>query len=256
MKKVNKQIKITLGIMIPLLIGYFIYVNYWEYIENLLWNEDYDQRAMNFNSNTDIPTPWHFKYECKDLYKGLDLSHHNKIVDFDALGKYDFIYHKATEGNTFVDPKFNSRINQFVRMGIPCGAYHFFTTGSSGKAQFKHFKSVVSKNYPLIPVLDIEINKNGWSKKKLNKELSTWINLCEKYYGVKPIIYSSSHFYIKYDLKQHGCMFWSGDINSKSLVKPCIHQKKLVKVTGIIGKVDYNEACDIFINPYSTYNEF
>ena len=49
MKKVNKQIKITLGIMIPLLIGYFIYVNYWEYIENLLWNEDYDQRAMNYN---------------------------------------------------------------------------------------------------------------------------------------------------------------------------------------------------------------
>ena len=109
MKKVNKQIMITLGIMIPLLIGYFIYVNYWENIENLLWNEDYDQRAMNFNSDTEIPTPWHFKYECKDLYKGLDLSHQNKIVDFDALGKYDFIYHKATEGNTFVDPKFNSR---------------------------------------------------------------------------------------------------------------------------------------------------
>ena len=65
MKKVNKQIKITLGIMIPLLIGYFIYVNYWEYIENLLWNEDYDQRAMNYNSYTEIPTPWHFKYEYK-----------------------------------------------------------------------------------------------------------------------------------------------------------------------------------------------
>ena len=33
---------------------------------NILWNEDYDQRAMNFNSDTEIPTPWHFKYECKD----------------------------------------------------------------------------------------------------------------------------------------------------------------------------------------------
>lgn len=109
---------------------------------------------------------------------------------------------------------------------------------------------------PLIPVIDIEINRNNWSKKKLNKELGDWIALCEEYYGVKPIIYSSSWFYIRYGLHRHDCMFWSGDINSIPKVNYLIHQKQLKSVVGILGKVDYNEAKDIPINPKSSYQDF
>lgn len=35
-----------------------------------------------------------------------------------------------------------------------------------------------------------------------------------------------------------------------------IHQKKLKHVVGIAGKVDYNEAKDIPMNPKSTYASF
>lgn len=249
--------KIGLMLIMIALVGgaYLLYANYGASIVKLDHTGDYDERAKGWNKLRALPTPWKFKYERKELYKGLDLSHHNKITSFDALADYDFVYHKATEGSTFKDPKFEERMCKFVEMGIPCGAYHFFSTGSSGKAQFENFKNCVPKDFPLIPVLDIEINKNRWSKSKLNKELATWIKLCEKHYGIKPIIYSSSDFYIFYNLGQHDCMFWSGDVNATPRINPCMHQKRLVKVKGLAGAVDYNEAPDVMFNPSSSFVE-
>jgi lysozyme len=201
----------------------------------------------------DSKLPWIYTIDEDDLLKGLDLSHHNKIVNYERQKDIDFIYHKATEGSTFTDPQFKSRMKRFSEIGIPCGAYHFFTTGSSGKAQFNHFKSVVSKDYPLIPVLDIEINRNNWSVSKLNGELAEWIRLCEKHYGVKPIIYSSSWFYVRYGLSQHGCMFWSGDVDTKPRVKCVIHQQTIKPVAGMAGKVDYDVAlCLPYAKPESS----
>ena len=201
----------------------------------------------------DTPTPWEFRHSNKKIYKGIDLSHHNHVLDFDALKKVDFIYHKATEGSTFRDLKFKTRMEQFVQRGIYCGAYHFFTTTISAEKQFENFASVVPKDLPLIPVLDIERNKGKWSKRKLNIELDKWIKLCEKHYGVKPIIYSSSDFYIKYNLKQHNCKFWSGDVNFPPRVDYIMHQKKIIPVEGMAGKVDYDEASQIPLNPKAKY---
>ena len=196
--------------------------------------------------------PWIYKVDKNDLFKGIDLSHHNKITDFEKLKGIDFVYHKASEGSTFTDPRFAQRMEKFSEMGIPCGAYHFFTTSSSGKDQFNHFKSVVSRKYSLIPVLDIEINRNKWSSNKLNKELAVWIKMCEDYYGVKPIIYSSSYFYNRYELSKHGCMFWSGDVDAKPQVKCIIHQQTIKSVPGMLGKVDYNVA--LFIPDATSLN--
>jgi lysozyme len=249
----ENKIKCIIGIC-GCVVVFSLVLNYWEYIEQLTWGDDPSEDI--YNTGTAMPTPWGFKMEDKDIYKGLDLSHHNKIIEYDNLSEFDFIYHKATEGSSFVDPKFETRFYQFVKMGIPVGAYHFFTTSSSGKAQFENFKRVVPKTAPLIPVLDIEINKNKWSASKLNRELSVWINLCEEYYGIKPIIYSSSWFYARYSLFKHKCLFWSGDINSTPKIKCCIHQKRFEKVKGIIGEVDYNEAKAVYFNPYSEYKEF
>lgn len=178
----RNYIVMTISIVSILAISYLFYYRY----NNLYC---YNKNALG---------SYTFIIDDKDIYRGLDLSHHNTIVAFDGLSKYDFIYHKATEGSTFMDPKFDEREEKFIKMGIPYGAYHFFTTTSSGKEQFSNFKNNVSKGCPLIPVLDIEINKNKWSVSKLNKEIADWITLCEKHYGVKPIIYSSSWFYIRY----------------------------------------------------------
>lgn len=188
-------------------------------------------------------------YEVKDNYHGIDISHHNKITDFNVLANgIDFVYHKATEGATIQDKKFTNRMNKFLDMGIPFGAYHYFTSLSSAKAQFDNFRSVAPTNLPLIPVIDIEDNKGKWSSKKLNAELAEFIRLCEEHYGVTPIIYSSSGFYTKNHLDQHNCDFWSGDIGHKPQVKAIIHQTKIIPVKGMKGKVDYDVAEEIPFN--------
>ena len=47
-------------------------------------------------------------------------------------------------------------------------------------------------------------------------------------------------------------MFWSGDINSTPKVKHCIHQKRFIRVSGIMGLVDYDESPNVFFNLHAT----
>lgn len=50
-----------------------------------------------FCYNNNALGSYEFIIEDKNLYKGLDLSHHNKIVSYEGISNYDFVYHKATE---------------------------------------------------------------------------------------------------------------------------------------------------------------
>ncbi len=256
-KGLNKKVailSILSAVGICILAGVLCYKYWGRSVSKIGDNWEYNVEQYYDEVINEPPTEG-FKYEAKDLYKGLDLSHHNKINDFDALSQFDFIYHKATEGATFVDPRFKTCYNECVKRGVPIGAYHFFTTTSSGEKQFENFKRVVPKTCALLPMLDIEINKNNWSKGKLNRELATWIKMCKEYYGVKPIIYSSSWFYKQYSLSKHKCLFWSGDINDTPRVKCCIHQKRFEKVKGIAGEVDYNESKKLYFNPNAVPKE-
>ena len=258
MKKIStkKLIIIITGLALLAAGSLFIYkkfANRNDYSEDNDGAFDYVATKTYKMGHLDIPTPWEFRHSDKKIYKGIDISHHNKVSDFDALKNLDFIYHKATEGSTIHDTKFKTRMEKFIERRIYCGAYHFFSTTSPAEKQFENFAKVVPKDLPLIPMLDIEINKGNWSKRKLNIELDKWIKLCQKHYGVKPIIYSSSDFYIKYNLKQHGCKFWSGDVNYKPKVKYIIHQKKIIPVKGMAGKVDYNEASQLPLNPKAKF---
>lgn len=174
---------------------------------------------------------------------GVDVSHHNKVTNWNSITA-NFIYVKATEGSTHVDPQLFNFISNANKRKIPVGVYHFMTTSSSAKSQFYHFyKNTKSLKLQLIPVLDIEKMTKGHilSKKELQSEVRIFINLCKKYYGKTPIIYCSQHFYIKYFLgKFNDCMYWCGDVNYPALLKHIMHQKSIKAVPGFYGKVDYN----------------
>ncbi|KAH9917684.1 uncharacterized protein BXZ73DRAFT_80803 [Epithele typhae] len=74
--------------------------------------------------------------------KGIDISHWQGTVDFDALraNGVSFVYIKATEGTTSIDPKFNSHYTGATRAGLVRGAYHFARPDkSSGAMQARHF---------------------------------------------------------------------------------------------------------------------
>jgi len=59
----------------------------------------------------------------------LDLSHHNKVIDYDEVAKAGIagIIHKASESTGFVDSQYGAQRHVFEARGFEWGAYHFGT---------------------------------------------------------------------------------------------------------------------------------
>lgn len=131
-------------------------------------------------------------------YDGLDVSRHQKDIDWEEVAKdknVKYVYVKATEGATFVDPRYYANIEGAHRVGIKVGAYHFLRTGTRVQDQFDNFTRTVKKNeQDLIPLLDVEV-KQGWSNQQLRDSVKLFLDLLEDYYGCKPMIYTSSSFF-------------------------------------------------------------
>ena len=115
---------------------------------------------------------------------GIDVSHHNGKINWDQVPDVDFVYIKATEGATYVDPVYQQNINGARARKFRVGAYHYFRTTSSVQKQFENYKKHVMKSdIDLIPMVDVEECKK-WSVKS--------------HYGKAPMIYSVNTFYNKY----------------------------------------------------------
>lgn len=135
---------------------------------------------------------------------GIDISRHQGDIDWEALkngnhpdAPISFIYIKASEGSDFKDKKFNENFENARKHGFIRGAYHYFSTTSSGVAQANLFISMVKlRPGDLPPVLDIE--EKPKNKKKYIEEVKVWLQKVGKHYGVKPIIYASSKYKKKY----------------------------------------------------------
>lgn len=123
--------------------------------------------------------------------RGIDLSHHNKVTNWDSVAKtIDFVIIKATEGSTFKDPCFKSYWRNAKKHNIIRGAYHFFKPGVPGDEQFENFKNTVNLSQgDFVPVLDVE------NKEADINEVNKWLELAEKHYGVKPILYTEYLFF-------------------------------------------------------------
>ena len=135
---------------------------------------------------------------------GIDISRHQGDIDWEALkngnhpdAPISFIYIKASEGSDFKDKKFYENFENARKHGFIRGAYHYFSTTSSGVAQANLFISMVKlRPGDLPPVLDIE--EKPKNKKRYIEEVKVWLQKVEKHYGVKPIIYASSKYKKKY----------------------------------------------------------
>ena len=183
---------------------------------------------------------------------GIDLSHHNPEPNWDKLN-VDFVILKATEGSGFTDPTYRRRLRECRQRNIPVGAYHFFKASASQKAEFNKFKSVIGKDFDIIPVLDIETRPKGVSKKEFQNRFRQFLILFKKEYGCWPIIYAGEEFYLS-NLKKtvdnvivasgNKPLLWFGNIGrkyKKYALTPHIHQAHIKHVKGISAKIDYNE---------------
>ena len=136
---------------------------------------------------------------------GIDVSYYQGKIDWqkvkamnDGGVQVNFAFIKATEGLLLVDRQFQRNWREAPKVGIPCGAYHFFRPRKSGRWQAKFFLQTVDvEKGDLPPVVDIE-ELNGVSPSKMRVELKDYVNYIEKKTGVKPIIYTGLSFYQDY----------------------------------------------------------
>lgn len=133
--------------------------------------------------------------------RGIDISHYQNNIKWEKLRNASlnndpvrFIIIKATEGKDLYDDDFNDNFFQAQQNDFIRGAYHFFVPGVDAEAQAKfylHQVHLVPGDLP--PVLDIEkIGK--LTKAQLQKDVKKWLDIVEKKYGVKPILYTSYKF--------------------------------------------------------------
>ena len=133
---------------------------------------------------------------------GIDVSKYQKTIGWRLVKEMQvdgiqvgFVFMKATEGLSSVDGQFSRNWAMAEKHELIRGAYHFFIPGKSGKAQAENFiKTVRLKKGDLPPVLDVE-QTYGVSKENLQKQVAEWLDVIEKKYKVKPIIYTSANFY-------------------------------------------------------------
>ncbi len=129
--------------------------------------------------------------------RGVDISHHNNIFDFKKLfaGGWPYAFLKATEGTTFIDPRFNERWAAVKAAGVIRGAYHFFHANKDPIAQAHHYLQVIGKLGvgDLPAALDFEVT-DGIGRETQIAQIQTWLDIVEKETGKVPIFYSYVSF--------------------------------------------------------------
>jgi len=120
-----------------------------------------------------------FPKDANDGIYGIDVSHHNGVVDWQAMEKsgVKFAYMKASQGDRFRDPRFATNWKS-TGTNIRRGAYHFLTADKPGKDQAKAYLAVLEaagglKPEDLAPVVDLE-----WDfVKQGGKQVDRWETL-------------------------------------------------------------------------------
>ena len=174
-----------------------------------------------------------------------------------------FCYIKSTEGISIRNKYYATDYAAARKHGIQAGAYHFFSTRTSGSAQAKYFiASTLFRKGDLPPVLDIEpsdgeINKMGGAK-ALFSNIRAWVQAVEKFCGVKPILYINQRFVNKWlpeapDLKRDYKVWIARYGEYKPDVKLVMWQLSPDgRVKGITGEVDIN----VFNGYQAQFDEF
>lgn len=197
-------------------------------------------------------------YPANYTIRGIDVSHYQEKINWQRLRNANmgndpvtFVIIKATEGVSLRDEYFNENFYQARTNGIIRGAYHFLTPDESAKKQAQFFlRQAHLEKGDLPPVLDIEDERKwlaaGKNKAQIQRMALEWLNVVEKHYGVKPIIYSSyrfrrdilsdkrfqeypfwmAHYYVSTPAKDIDWVFWQ--------------HTDCGKLSGIRGPVDCN----------------
>ena len=137
--------------------------------------------------------------------RGIDISHYQGRINWEKLrnasigdAPVSFVFIKATEGEKLLDDNFNRNFANARRNDLVRGAYHFFVPGIDPQKQANYYLSIAQlEPGDLPPVLDIE-KKGNLTPEQLRRDVKIWLDMVEKEYGVKPILYTGYKFKVDY----------------------------------------------------------
>ncbi len=190
----------------------------------------------------------------KYYVKGVDLSHHNPILQWENLldQNITFAFLKATEGSTHEDRNYLYNYDLAKKANIHVGSYHFYTFALSGKEQAQHFlQKAKFRSGDLLPAIDVEHSSaNIYTKddkyiSMVVNELKVLENEIYEHFGVHPIIYTNKDCYKLY-IKKHfpDNIIWMCDLQnepSKNIENWRIWQfSHKGELPGVEGYIDLN----------------
>lgn len=132
--------------------------------------------------------------------RGIDVSHHQGAIDWMAVAAADvaFAYVKVSEGGDHRDREFRRNIGEANRLGLPVGAYHFFTFGRPGIDQAQNFiEAAPADALQLPPVVDLEFTGNSAHRPApddLRYEIEAFVDLVESRLCRMLVYYASDDF--------------------------------------------------------------
>lgn len=136
---------------------------------------------------------------------GVDVSNYQGNINWERIEEQGvkFAFIKATEGSGHTDESVRRNLSNIADTGIRKSCYHFFSFDSEGETQAANFISSVGRDeIDMPPVVDIEYYGDKASDKPSREEtekiLTPLLEILEKYYGVKPIIYTTMPVYYRY----------------------------------------------------------
>lgn len=183
---------------------------------------------------------------------GIDVSHYQGKINWDSIDRVkgdfplDFVFIRATQGKNGTDKEFGRNWSYAGNGGFIRGAYHYYRPDENSVEQAENFiKTVRLRKGDLPPVLDIEKIPAGQSMDSLRRGLKRWLGAVERYYGVKPILYSGDKFhsdFLRDEFK--GYTIWIANYNFfVDQIKPEWHFWQFTDraaIKGIDGNVDVN----------------
>ena len=161
-------------------------------------------------------TPWHKRragdsnqWPFRDMTKGpytknfdgIDISRHQGRIHWDELmeenPQLSFVYIKATEGSSIVDPYYKRNLKEAKKRGLLAGSYHFLTYRTSMERQVENFLANIDLDQQDLLLL-VDVEKDGtrnWTREIIQKNLAEFIRLIKERTGHSPMIYTNEAYY-------------------------------------------------------------
>ncbi len=119
------------------------------------------------------------------------------------------------------------------------GSYHYYRPNENSSMQFENFKAALHlAKGDILPVVDIEVASSVQSMESLKNGLRNFISLCEKEYGVKPMIYTKLSMWE--DVLQNDfadCKLWVAAYSTQRREEPTVQSAEIHQFTREIRNI-------------------